>query len=122
MYVTAEVRRSRPSASGRHDIREHEIIALDDLASTDVEWAGEDRAGMDEGVELAVFAARVNAAGQIAKQVRAELPAGEGPVELPRIHAGERGLYACGDHVAGEFAGRDLPDREQRREAGPRKL
>ena len=54
-----------------------ERLACDDSSGLERECAREHRAGVHAGVELAVLAARIDAARQVVEQRRVELAAGE---------------------------------------------
>ena len=103
-------------------IGEHESVAVDDLAEVDIDRAGEHRAVIDERMELAVLAARVDAGRQIGEQRAVEVAAGE---------AADRGR--AGRRTSGARAGRrrscrrarsrgrfGLPQGKQRRQAACR--
>lgn len=72
----------------------------------------EDRAGVDEGVELAVLAAGVDANGEVGQQRLVEGAADERRIELARIDADEHRLEARLNELEGEFAGVPLPERD----------
>ena len=97
-----------------------EPLARDDLAGLDRRAAAEHRTGVDEGMELAVLAARIDAGRQVGEQRRVELAAGERRVEHARIDAGEPRAQAAGDHLAREPRRRHAPQRKQRRQPGAR--
>ena len=50
------------------EIAEDETVPLDDVASDAVDRFGEDRAGVDEGMELAVLAAGIDVRRQFGEQ------------------------------------------------------
>jgi hypothetical protein len=64
---------------------------------------------VDEGMELAVFAAGIDLRGQVGEELGVEVAAGEFGGEDARVDAGDFGAEAGGDHGAGERGGGDLP-------------
>jgi len=69
-------------------------------------------------MEFPVFTARVDAGGQGIEQGLIEVAAGEGTIDLGRVHASDFGFHARGDHVARELRGWDFPYRKQRLKSG----
>lgn len=63
-------------------------------------------------MELAVLAAGVNAGREIGQEGNVEETAGEFAVQDLGVHAGDDGLKAQRDELAGEPVGRDFPERE----------
>src|SRR3546814_3760943 len=57
------------------------------------------------GVELAVLAAGVDTRRQVIEQRRVEVVAGEGCVQLLRVHAAQPGAQAFADHLARKLRG-----------------
>ena len=66
-------------------VAEQESVTLNDFPDPDGESFPEDRSGIDEGVELAVLAAGINAGREIVEQLLVEPAPGERAVELCRI-------------------------------------
>src|ERR1700677_4331499 len=97
----------------RLQIAKDKALALNDLAGVAGNRLGEDRAGMDEGVELAVLPAGVNARGQIGEQLLVIGTPREGGVERLRVQADDVRLEAGGDELASQDAGVASPQREE---------
>src|SRR5439155_24421511 len=107
---------SPPSRWGQ--VAEDESIALDDLSRLAGDRLGEDRARGDEGVELAVLAAGVDARRELSEQPLVVAAPAEGGVERARIDADERRLEAR-IHELVRQRGRVLPpEREEAALAG----
>src|SRR5438128_2093639 len=77
-----------PSLSGQ--VAEDESLALDDLSRLACDRRGEDRARGDEGVELPVLAAGVDAGRELSEQPLVVAASAEGGVEHARIDTDER--------------------------------
>jgi hypothetical protein len=73
---------------------------------------------VDEGVELAVLAAGIDAGGKVGEQRLVEAAADEGGIELVGIDADEDRLEAGVDELAGEGGGVTAPERKQGAAAG----
>src|SRR5579863_6489037 len=71
----------------------------------------------DEGVELAVFSARIDARRQIGYEARIELTAGEGWIQNSAVDASHAGAQATRQHLAGKGICRRTPQRKDRIEA-----
>jgi hypothetical protein len=65
----------------------------------------EDRAAVDEGVELAVFAAGVDLRREVAQERFVLAAAGEGGIESLRVHTDQGGLEAKAQDFPGEGGG-----------------
>jgi hypothetical protein len=68
---------------------------------------------VDEGVELAVLAAGVDAGGEVGQERLVEAAADEGGVELPGVDADERCLEAGVDEFLGEDGGVAAPEGKE---------
>src|SRR2546428_367998 len=79
------------AGDGGHDVREDEPVALNDFADLDGNRLSKHRPLKGVSVELAVLAARVNAAGKLAEQLGVEGPAGKRAPEFIRVHASNHG-------------------------------
>src|SRR4051794_3659676 len=102
----------------QEEVLEGEAVALCDLAELDPDRRPENRAGMDEGVELTVLAAGVDAVGQVGEERLVEAAADEGGVELGGIDADEDRFEAGLDELLREGGGVATPEREERSAAG----
>src|SRR5688572_6728693 len=80
------IRTCRPSIAS-HEIGEREALADHLLADQAGDRSFEARAGVDERVELAVLAARIDSRGQLIEERRVVLAAGERRVEPARVDA-----------------------------------
>jgi hypothetical protein len=97
----------------RGQVAEDEAVSLDDVAGRAGDGLGEDRAGMDEGVEFAVLAAGVDPRRQFGEKLIVVRPPGERGVERARVEADEDRLEAGGNELPRELAGVAAPEREQ---------
>lgn len=93
-------------------ITKDERVALDDFASANGNGRAENRAIENEGVEFAVFAARIDAGGELAEEFGSQFPARKGSVEFAGIDAGGEGAETVVQEAGSEFAGVDLPQGE----------
>ena len=112
-----------PGSTGRQrrqeEIGENEAVTVDDLTDGDVDRVVEHRAGTREGVELAVFAAGIDAARQRIEERGVVGAAGERRIQLTRVDACQPRFEAAVDHLPCEIVRRfRLPERKQRRQAG----
>src|SRR4051794_41053047 len=98
---------------GREQVLKREAVARHDLSQLDLDRSVEDRAGVDEGVELAVLAAGVDAGGQVGQQRLVKAAADEGGVELPGVDADECRLETGVDEIFGEDGGVAAPEGEE---------
>lgn len=67
-----------------------------------------------EGVEFAIFAARIDTCRKIAKKGSVQFPPGEGFIEFSRIDAGSEGAEAIFHEPTGQFTRVYFPDGEKR--------
>src|SRR6185437_9618792 len=99
-----------------------EIVALHALSGKYGDGSGKHRACESKGVELAALAAGIDGRRKIGEELRIEGAAGEGCIEMPWVDAGEMRAQAGGDHLPGEFGGREAevgaPDGKDGFEAG----
>jgi hypothetical protein len=91
-------------------ITKRKAVAIDDFAALDGDWAAEDGASEDEGVEFAVFATGVNACGKIGEKIGSEFATGEAAIELLGVDADGDGAEPLLAESASEFARVALPD------------
>jgi hypothetical protein len=110
------------SGFGEAHIGEDEAVALKDLTVFDGDRFAKHGACVDDGVELAVFTAGIDARGKIAEEIEVEVAAGKFAGKLLRIDADDAGAEAGGDHVAGETVGVETPDGKNGGEAGAGEL
>src|SRR5207248_6047416 len=94
LFVDLLARRGRRSAHVRKD----KPAAVDDLAGERRDRTIEHRTLVGERVKLAVFAARVDAGGEITQQRALQLTSSERTVEMLRIDARHHRAQAAGDH------------------------
>ena len=95
------------------EIAEDETFSLDHLAHSAADRLGKAWARIDEGVEFAPLAARVDVGGQLGEQAFVVLPTGERAVELLRIDADELGAKAGGDEFARKASRVSAPERKE---------
>src|SRR5579872_3510867 len=72
-------------------------IARDDFTDLHREWFGENRTIVDEGVKLAVLAARIDLGWKIVQEFEIDLPPGELPGKCGAVDAGETGTESQRD-------------------------
>src|SRR5215813_3298533 len=77
-----------------------EAVALDTLALADWNFTAEHGAGVDEGVELAVFAAGIDACREILQKLLIEIASGKFRRKFFRIDADQLGAEAAANHFA----------------------
>ena len=107
-------------ASGGYQVAEDEAVALNDRASGASDGGVEYRAGVDEGMELAVLAAEIDAGGQVGEQLLVEGATRERRIELGRVDA-DQGRFKSGvDEVIRELCRVEAPNRKQPTLAGRR--
>jgi len=99
-------------------IAKDKAVTLDDLARLACDRLGEDRSGMDEGVELAVLAAGVDAGGQVGEQLLVIRTPREGGVERSRVQTDDPRLEAGGDELSCQGARVASPQWEETAPAG----
>src|SRR5204863_2861585 len=80
-------------------------------------WRSKNRAVENEGMEFAVFAARIDAGRQIAQQRFVVCTAGESRTDAI-FHAGKISLVTKRDDAARKFGGLAFPDRKNPAHAG----
>src|SRR5215467_6231952 len=88
-------------------------VAVGNLAAPDRDGLVEDRAGEDESVEFAVFAARVHVFRKVGEKLRSEFAAGKAAVELTRIDRHGNGAKTERTEFACEFACIAFPERKE---------
>src|SRR5271156_4737631 len=120
MFGAAGLRRAPCCPTMLEDIGENEAISLYDLAHGDIDRFPEAGTVINEGMELAVLPAWVDAGRQVGEELGVEIAAGEFGGQHLRIDAGDFRAKARGDHGPGQIAGRNLPDGKQRLKAGTR--
>ena len=108
---------ARRAGDGGHDVREDEPVALNDFADLDGNWLLKHRPLKGVSVELAVLAARVNAAGKLAEQLGVEGPAGKRALEFLGVHASNQGAQARRHHLPRESQRVKPPDGKKRCDA-----
>src|SRR3954471_5048208 len=108
---------SRGQLRAGQQVGEYESVALDDLASGDANRFAEHRAVPRKSMELAAFAAGVDAGRKVVKQRRIELARHEPAIDGARVHAGEARPETAGDHLARESRGIRSEQREEWRES-----
>src|SRR4051794_22096852 len=96
------------------DISEYESVPFHYFSHLYRQRHPKRRTVVHEGVELAILSTWIYALRQILQERLIEIPAGEGRVQLARIHTGQLRLHARRHHVPSERRGRDSPDRKQR--------
>src|SRR5581483_8770448 len=113
----------RPAAASstrrQSEIAEREAVAFDGWPQLDGQRSREDRAGVDERVELAVLAARVDMLREIREQCAVVVASGESPVEHARVDAHQNGLEACPDELVRERRRVSAPQRKHRLPSDP---
>src|SRR6516225_10240146 len=104
VFVRPSGTRTAVSTGGalRQQVCEGESVALGRLAETHGEWRIEHRTRMAEGVELAAFAARIDARWQAGQKRRIKLPPDEGRVKLLRIDTGQSCPQSLLNHGPGQ--------------------
>src|SRR5437868_8847962 len=103
-------------------IGENELIARDSLANYEPNFKIEHWTGINEGVKLAFFAARIDAGRQGGEELLVELPSDEFCIELLGINAGQLRPQARSNHRACQSMSRLAPQREYRLQAGTSQL
>src|ERR1017187_1510707 len=109
-------------ADRSQQIRVDEAIHGAHFSGPDGEGPAEHGAIVDDGVELAVFAAGVGGFRQGGEQGAVEFAAGEGVIERAGIDATEPRAQAGSDHVAGEDGGGEFPERKNGRQSRAHQL
>src|SRR5262249_51709758 len=113
-----EVSRSASLPPHWCQVAKDEAIALDDLSSLAGDRLDKDRPRMDKRVELAVFAAGIDAGRQLCDQPFVVGSPGEGGVEPARIDADERRLEARVEKLSRKRGGVLSPEWEEPALAG----
>ena len=85
------------------EIGENEAISLQDFANLDADGLPEARAVVHKRMELAVFAARVDAGRQVGQELGVEITAGEFGGEHIRVDACDFRAEAGSDHGRGQL-------------------
>ena len=86
--------------SAQLDIHPDEAPLVDYLANLDIQRPVEHRAGDGQGVELAVFGARVGGRWQLIQQAVVEAAPDEGAVQLFGVDTGDDRVVSFVDHLA----------------------
>ena len=97
----------------RDQVAEDEAVALDHLAGGASDRLGEDRAGVDEGVELAVFATGIDVRRQVGEQLCVVAAPGEGAVERARVDADDYRLEGLVEELLRERGRIASPEGEE---------
>src|SRR5207244_3086887 len=105
-------------ASDRDQVAEDEPVALDHLAAPAGDRLGEDRPGGHERVELAVLAARIDAARKLGKQLFVVVAPAEAGVEGAWVDADQGRLEPCVEKLACERGRVGSPERKETASAG----
>ena len=100
------------SFHNRNQITKDERVALHNLAGADSDGSTKDGSSKDEGVELAVFAARIDTRRQVCEKRGVQLASGKRPVELLRIDADGDAAKAVGNEARGQLTRVDAPERK----------
>src|SRR5882757_229201 len=87
----------------REQVAVNEGVALDHFSKHYRNWFAEDGAVEDEGVEFAVFAAGIDASGQVLKKRGIELATGEAAVEHFGVYTGRDSAETVSVEAAVEF-------------------
>lgn len=93
-------------------VAEDEAVSLDGLAAAAADRSVEDRATVNERVELAVLTARVDTRREVGEQLRVEGATGERAIELLRVNADEDRSEAVPDKAASKLCCVGAPERE----------
>ncbi|MCH9011068.1 MAG: GAF domain-containing protein, partial [Chloroflexi bacterium] len=89
------------------------LLAKDDVSAVEGDRPPEDRAVVNEGMELAVLTAGIDRRRKVREKRFVEIPSGEFPTEDARIDAGHNRPESEGDEFTGQLGRVPFPDREE---------
>src|SRR5271169_866044 len=117
LVAIADQRAGLGSLRYESDVRKDKALALDHLPAFDGYRFAKHWPVVDAGVELAVFATRINSCRQVAQECVIQIAPSKLSRHLLWIDADDARLDARSYHLAQETARLKSPDRKQRSEA-----